>query len=428
MTTAQLSMDVAPEAVSRDPDRVERVVIVNDASTAWGGATGLALLSAQLLTARGIPVTFVAGDQGDGDVLAALGVDVVAVGGRGLVNEPRLRAATRGIYNTTARDQLADWIRDHDGPGVVYHLHGWSKILSPAIFDALKPVARRTVIHAHDFFLACPNGGFMDYRQNTPCARTPLAFECLKTNCDKRSYGQKLWRVGRQGMLSPRLIGVPWSRIVMIHGRMAPYLERAGLDPALLAELPNPTEPICRDRVPVEGNGDFLFIGRVEPEKGIEDAIAAAQLAGIRLRVVGEGPLRVPLAERHPDVDFLGWKSRDEMAGILAGARALIMPSRYPEPYGLVAAEAARSGLPVILAETAFLGPDFVRLGIGLCCDCRDPDELAAAIIQIRDMAPDRIREMSLRARRDADLVSTTPEAWIDGLLDHYARAVHDAS
>ncbi len=430
MTTSNLPLipgvRVAPND-HRGPDmaaRVERVVIINDASTAWGGATGLALLSAELLTARGVPVTFVAGDKGDGEKLAELGVEIVAVGGRGLVHQGKLKAMKTGLYNTAARDRLAAWIRDNDGPGVVYHLHGWSKILSPAIFDALRPVAPRTVIHAHDFFLACPNGGFMDYRHDQPCGRVPLGVDCLTTNCDKRTYGQKLWRVGRQKVLRARFLGPPWARIVMIHGRMAPYLEKAGIDPRLMFELPNPTEPICTDRVTVETNRDFLFIGRVEAEKGIEDAIAAARLAGVPLKVIGEGPLRMPLTRQYPEVDFLGWKSREDMAGILAGARALIMPSRYPEPYGLVAAEAARSGLPVILAQTAFLGPDFLRLGIGLCCDTRDPDRLAAAIAVIRDMEPARIREMSLRARREADRVSTTPGAWIEGLMAQYTRTV----
>nr|WP_253949418.1 glycosyltransferase family 4 protein [Mangrovicoccus sp. HB161399] len=404
--------------------RPGRVVIVNDASTARGGATGLAILSAELLTARGIPVTFIAGDDGVAERLRASGVEVIALGDKGLVAEKPVTAAARGLYHRRARRALAEWIARHDGPEVVYHLHGWSKILSPAVLDGLRPVATRTLIHAHDFFLACPNGGFMDYRSGLPCKLVPLGADCLATNCDKRSYGQKLWRVARQGILRSRLKGAAWAEVLMIHAGMAPYLMMSGIEPGLLAALPNPSSALVPGRVAAERNRDFLFIGRIEAEKGVEDAIDAARLARVRLRVVGDGPLRESLAARFPEVDFLGWMSREEMAPIVAEARVLIMPSRYPEPYGLVVAEALRSGLPVILAETALLSEQVVRQGIGLSCDTRDPASLAAAICVLRDMPPAEMESISRAAQSGVGEISTTPEQWVEALLRHYGAAL----
>ncbi|MDS9468770.1 glycosyltransferase [Paracoccus sp. MBLB3053] len=402
----------------------DKVVIVNDASTAWGGATGLAILSAELLVERGISVTFVAGDEGTGAQLTSAGVEIVALGGRGLVTETPLRAATHGIYNPAARDLLAGWIATNDSPGVVYHLHGWSKILSPAIFDALRNVAERTFIHAHDFFLACPNGGYMDYRRNRPCSLTPLTVGCLGTNCDKRSYAQKLWRAMRQATLNRRLLEVPWAGVVMIHEQMTTYLEKAGLNRDLLVPLPNPTSPLTSERVRAEENRGFVFIGRVEAEKGIEDAIAATRSAHVELTVVGEGPLREALAAANPDILFTGWKSRNEMAEIVSSKRALLMPSRYPEPFGLVAIEAARSGLPVIIAETAFLSEGITRLGIGKSCNTRDVVAFAACIADLHDLSAEEVRRMSLRAMDEAGQLSTTPAQWVDHLLDLYGSAL----
>lgn len=404
--------------------RVARVVIVNDASTARGGATGLAILQARVLRSRGVPVTFFAGDDGAGEALRALGVEVVAVGGRGLVHEPPLRAATRGVHNGAARAALAGWIARRDGPGTVYHVHGWSKILSPSIFGALRPLARRTVVHAHDFFLACPNGAYMDYRRGEPCGRRPLGASCLATQCDKRSYGQKLWRVARQGALSRHLAGAPWAAVVMIHERMAPHLMRGGLAPDILTTLRNPVEPFTADRVPAERNRTFLFVGRVEAEKGVEDAVEAARRADVPLRVVGDGPLLPNLARRHPGIEFTGWRTRAELTALLADTRALVMPSRYPEPFGLVAVEAARSGVPVILARTAFLGDDVARHRIGLVCDTRDPARFADAIARLRDMPRDELRAMSERAFGCGPALSMTPGNWIDGLLSIYERAI----
>ena len=413
---------------STDTHIPSRVVIINDASTALGGATGLALLSAELLAARKIPVTYIAGDDGKGERLAHLGVDVVSVGGRGLITEKAAKAAIRGIYNRETRRVLGGWIAEHDAPGFVYHLHGWSKILSPSVFDALRPVASRTIIHAHDFFLACPNGGFMDYPNEQPCERTPLSAACIVTNCDKRSRAQKVWRVARQHLVRPRVTGLRWAQFLMIHSLMAPYLEKAGLDPALLHTLPNPSLPFSETRIPVENNKAFLFVGRLEPEKGVEDAIAAAAIAGIPLKIVGDGPLKSELEKKHPSLEFYGWRTREEIATIAKDARALIMPSRYPEPYGLVAVEAARTGLPVILAETAFLSQDFVRYEIGFRCSTRDPQELAKVIRHICEMSKDELRTISHRACTEVNKLSTTPDAWIDQLIAHYSMALTSAT
>lgn len=403
---------------------VSRVVVINDASVARGGATGLALLSIRMLRARGLAVTYIVGDTGDAPELRELGVEVVAVGGRQLVLENRLKAASRGIYNAAARDIVSGWISANDEPGTVYHLHGWSKILSPAIFDALRPVASRTVIHAHDFFLACPNGAYMDYQKSEPCERVPLGLDCLVTNCDKRSYGQKLWRAARQAVVRYRFDQkAAWSAIVMIHEKMGPYLARAGYAPSLLTTLRNPVEPFSSQRIRAELNGDFFFVGRVEAEKGIEDLIGAAELANVPLKVVGDGPLRDRLERDHPTVQFFGWRSREEIAELLVTARAVVMPSRYPEPFGLVAAEAVYSGIPVILSQTAFLGEEVDKGGVGFVCDGRDRESFAGVLARVRDMPESDVRVMSEHAFARLVGLANDVDTWIDNLLSLYQAA-----
>jgi glycosyltransferase involved in cell wall biosynthesis len=95
------------------------------------------------------------------------------------------------------------------------------------------------------------------------------------------------------------------------------------------------------------------------------------------------------------------------------------MPSRYPEPFGLVAGEALWSGLPVILAETALIAPAVVAKGAGLACDPRDEGALAEAMGRIvRD--DEGTRRMSLNAFATMGDLGLGPAAWIDRLLDTY--------
>lgn len=401
------------------PTRVvpTRVVIVNDASVARGGATGLALLSAELLVRRGIAVTFVTGDGGSAD-LATRGIDVVALGGQHIARGSRLSALRKGIHNAEAARLVERVICEHDGPATAYHVHGWSKILSPAIFAPLARVADRTLIHAHDYFLACPNGAYMNYPAARACPLRPLGPACLATQCDKRSYAHKLWRVGRSVALRRSLdVTRPWAGVVMIHPGMAEPLERGGIPARLLRAVRNPAVPFTEDRIPAERNRRLLFVGRVEAEKGVEDAVAAAARAGLPLTVVGDGPLRETLAARHPEVTFTGWLGREAIVGHVREARALLMPSRYPEPFGLVAAEASQSGLPVVVPRDALLGREVEDGAIGWTCDTRDPAAFAAVLAGLRDMPEGDLRAMSARAHARLAPMATSPEAWQSALL-----------
>lgn len=399
---------------------IDRVVVIDDYSLARGGATGLALLSVTLLRQRGIAVSYLCGDSGENAALIASGVEIHALGGQDLLNANKLTALTNGFHNRAAARMITDWIKAHDTPKTAYHVHGWSKILSPAVFNALDPVAERTVVHAHDFFNACPNGAFYDYQHREVCERQPLGLDCLTTACDKRSYTHKLWRSARGFNLFHQLRSRgKFSRIVLLHEAMEAFFLRAGYAADRLVTLRNPTTPFRSRRVAAERNQEFFFIGRLDEEKGVEDAAAAARIAGLPLTIIGDGPLREKLA-REPQTRMLGWLNQAQIGSVIGSARALIMPSRYPEPFGMVALEAAASGLPVILSKTAFLGEELQRAGAGLTCDMRDPSEIARAMKFIAAMPEDGLRLMSEAAFETAPRLSTTRDGWGAALIEQY--------
>src|SRR4029077_13331583 len=118
------------------------------------------------------PVTVLSSDGGNADLLQ-LGAETVAVGGRNIMSGSRAAAALRGLYDAGTGGAVAAWIAAHDTPGTVYHLHNWHKVLSPSVFRALRPIASRLLISAHDYFLVCPNGGYFRYPQQSACELTP---------------------------------------------------------------------------------------------------------------------------------------------------------------------------------------------------------------------------------------------------------------
>src|SRR5260221_10687794 len=173
---------------------LDRVVVINDDAEESGGAAAVALASVRLLRQRGVPVTVLSGDRGSAS-LVQLGAETVALGGRSIMSGNRAAAALRGLYDAGTGDAVAAWIAAHDTSGTVYHLHNWHKVLSPSVFRALRPIASRLLISAHDYFLICPNGGYFRYPQQSPCPLTPGSARCLSANCDRPHYRHKLWRV-----------------------------------------------------------------------------------------------------------------------------------------------------------------------------------------------------------------------------------------
>ncbi|GIT92015.1 polysaccharide biosynthesis protein [Jannaschia pagri] len=404
--------------------KAPHVVIVNDASVARGGATGLALLSARLLAQRGCRVTFVAGDAGDDGALAKARVELIALGGQPLLSRGKAAALREGVYDRAAKDRLGDFLRRIDSPETVYHLHGWAQILSPSVFDALAPVAAKTFVHAHDFFLACPNGAYFHYPKAQLCDRTPLSLSCVATNCDRRSYGQKLWRVARQRQVRRGLSSAaPWAGILQIHPGLSDRLAAGGVDPASIVTVRNPVERIIAERIRAEDNRTLAYVGRTEPGKGVALLCQAAKQAGVRLKVIGSVDKRPDLVSAHPEVTFTGWTQRGSLGDALSDCRAIAMPSRFPEPFGLVAAEASLAGLPVGISRHALLSDDVVSAKLGMAIDVSSVETLAADLRRLMALPDDEIASMSKAGFDGAVSVAQTPEAWIDQLMALYDRA-----
>jgi glycosyltransferase involved in cell wall biosynthesis len=127
--------------------------------------------------------------------------------------------------------------------------------------------------------------------------------------------------------------------------------------------IPNAYRDDLFRRLPgVERTEDLVFLGRLVSDKGVDlllDALTRLAEEGLRprLTVVGEGPegpalraqaARLGLADR---IDFLGVRTGEELVEILNRHRILVIPSRYNEPFGIVALEGIACGCVVVGSE-----------------------------------------------------------------------------
>ena len=402
---------------------IERVVVIHDFASSEGGAGVLAIQAVQEYQRRGIPVTFFAGAI-EGAHQELNGVDLVGLNGARLLDTSPVQAIMQGFHNRTAYQSLRDWIAEHDTDHTVYHLHNWSQILSPAIFAALGGVEERLVVTCHDFFNICPNGGFTNFPRSQPCKLQALSLRCLVSQCDRRSSVHKYWRVARQVHLN-RLVRPACSKasFTFVHDRMRKKFVDNGFSARRMVTIPNPVKPWSRTRIAAENNQEFLFVGRLGRDKGADLAAEACAQAGVPLTLIGRGELEGLLREAGGKLRLTGWCNRTEILDHANRARALIVPSRVVEPFGLVIVEAATSGLPVIVSERAYLADDCQRLGIGQTFDPAEPGSLTELVARIATDNPTVARMSSNGVVLAGELASSVP-AWTERFIALFRDAI----
>jgi glycosyltransferase involved in cell wall biosynthesis len=195
----------------------------------------------------------------------------------------------------------------------------------------------RAVVTVQDHRVFCPGMG--KTLPGGDACRRPMSSEACTECLPDRGYRARTLAVTRA-----RLRALEGARIVVLSRYMAAELGRVGLRGA---EVLPPWFEIGPARS-VAGDG-FLMGGRVVSHKGALDALHAWRRAGtvLPLRVAGEGPLASDLA----GADRLGWLAADRLRGELRRARALLFPSRWQEPLGMLALEALAEGTPVIVTD-----------------------------------------------------------------------------
>jgi glycosyltransferase involved in cell wall biosynthesis len=174
----------------------------------------------------------------------------------------------------------------------------------------------------------------------------------------------------------------------------------------------------------------LLFVGRLEPEKGVRTLLEAWRLAGLgaeaRLAVAGDGPLSGEVARAGEGVRPLGYVASLDLPPLYRAADALVVPSlqtaTFLEPWGLVVNEAMLQRTPVIASDAVgAVAGGLVRPGRnGLTFPAGDAQALAARIAAIAS-SPDLRQRLGATAA--ADSARLTPAAWADGMERALAAA-----
>ena len=396
--------------------RVMRLILINDVSVILGGATKVAMQCVEAGLSAGLDCTVLVGDDGEGVRRNFPAAKVEALGETPLRDGVRLRDVVDRNFNRQAYAAL-DRLLGASAEKTVVHVHGWSQILSPSIFHALAKHGARVIVTAHDFFLTCPNGGYLNFNTGEVCEQQPMSFGCLASNCDKRNYLHKLWRVSR--MLTQTSAGKDfWGRVevILAHENMELHLTGGALQH--FQTLRTPCNPLTAGPVRAWENSRALFLGRMTWEKGVRTLAEALNCTGRAATLIGRGPLLQEMQAALPHCYVPGWLEDSEVNRMAAEARFFIMPSRMPEPYGLVAAEAVMSGIPVIASSNALIAEEVSRNGAGLVFESGNAASLAEKIALMDNDA--LVRNLSEGAYEYGKRIAPSNDEWRQRIVDIY--------
>jgi len=310
---------------------------------------------------------------------------------------------------------LAAW------PADVLHVHNTFPLVSPSLYWAAASARVPVVQTLHNFRLLCPQA--MLLREGRVCrdcvGSVPLP--AVRHGCYRGSRAQTAVLAGM--LVLHRGLGT-WQRKVQRYVALNDFCRdefvRGGLPAERIAVKPNFVDaPASPSQVERRG---LLFVGRLSPEKGVATVLsAAALLPRGSLHVAGSGPEAARIAAA-PGVVPLGSLAPGAVSDAMARAVAVVVPSVWPEAFGLVAVEAFSTATPVIASRIGALSA-MVEDGVtGLHAEPGDAADWTAKMRWALDH-PTEMGRMGAAARGRYEALYT-PQRNLAQLLDIYQQAI----
>lgn len=310
----------------------------------------------------------------------------------------------------------------------VMHVHNYKFLLSPSIFLAAKERGIATVHTLHNYRLACPAGQFLHKSQPCEACLDERALRILWRRCASRDhYLKNVFQLyiyfgnRRRGKL------VPWvdAFIALSEFGRTKFVE-CGIPEDQIYVKPNfLRDPLERGELETRRRGG-IFLGRLSPEKGVEDLIEAWRGIDYPLLIVGDGPERQRLQNAAPrTVQFLGSVPRQEALHLTSRAAFFVFPSLWYEGCPLSLVESMAVGCPSIASD---LGPRREMIEDGVSGLLFEAGNVAQLREKCRAMIQDRQLALRMgRAARKRYLEDFAPDGSYRLLRYIYAKAIEHA-
>jgi glycosyltransferase involved in cell wall biosynthesis/predicted ATP-grasp superfamily ATP-dependent carboligase len=292
-----------------------------------------------------------------------------------------VRAGLGAVHSSSAARAVRRLVREQRTE--VVHCHNLFPGLSPSVLAAAADEGAAVVMTLHNYRLLCLPATLLRGGHICEDCVGRVPWRGVVHRCYRGSL------LG-SGALAGSLVA---HRMTRSFGRVHRFLAVSDFvrDKYVQAGFPADRILVKPNFVPAtarrDGPGEyFLYLGRLSAEKGVATLLAAHRPGHGRLLVVGDGPERARLEARAgANVEFAGSVPADEVAPVIAGARALLMPSLSYEGAPRTLLEAYAAGVPVVASRIGALAT-LVDDGVtGILVPPREADAWAAAMTRLGD-------------------------------------------
>lgn len=333
---------------------------------------------------------------------------------------------TRSIYSFEVEKAIKKEIKDVK-PDLVYIIHFVNK-LSPSVISGAKKMGVPVVLRLSDYFLLCPRFDFMYEKKVCEDCLTKGYMSCIKKRCVKGSLFASIVRVF--SMKFHKAINVYKGVYAFITPSefLKKKLSLNGFEKEKIYCIPTFTASKTKIGNPEIGSYG-LYFGRVTEEKGVETVIKAYEkMPEYTVKIMGddtteEAKRLKKYVENHKikNIEFLGFKSGEELEQVIKGARFTLIPSIWYDNLPNTALESFQYSKPVIASNIGSL-PELVVDGEnGYLFNPADAEDLIKKIKLLDDDSV--VERMGLASRKRLE-DRFSPKTHYEALMDVFNRAV----
>lgn len=316
-------------------------------------------------------------------------------------------APFKSLHNTDVARQLEQMQKEHGFDA--WLVHNVFPALSPSVFSTAYKLRVPVLFMMHNYRIGCINGSFR--RNGNACFLCPEKnrWQGIRHRCWHNSILLSAYNTLFQQLTLKTGFLEKTTSFISVSPSQAPYLQRLGIPKEKTCIIPHFVD-IPPAAAPPSGNGDILFMGRLDNEKGaglLIDAWARIPHHGRTLIVAGSGPEEDNLKNRVArdgiaDVEFVGFVSGDAQEQLWERASLYVMPSVLPETAAMTILEGWAHARPAIAFDTG-AATDYLKDGrFGWLPDRIDAESLAHTLRQAMSLPEPDLQRMGLAAREHA--------------------------
>lgn len=333
---------------------------------------------------------------------------------------------TRSIYSKEVEKAIKREIDDVK-PDLVYIIHFVNK-LSPSVIRGARKKGIPVVLRLSDYFLLCPRFDFMYEKRVCEECLTKGYRSCIKKRCVKGSLFASVVRVF--SMKFHKLIHVYDGVYAFITPSefLKQKLSANGFEEEKIHCIPTFTASKTKVGEPQIGSYG-LYFGRITEEKGVETVVQAYEkLQKYTVKIMGDDTTEEAIRLKRyikehkiKNIEFLGFKSGEELEDIIKGARFTLIPSIWYDNLPNTALESFQYSKPVIASNIGSL-PELVVDGEnGYLFKPADAEDLIKKIKLLDDDTV--VEKMGAASRRRLES-KFSPETHYEALMKVFSEAV----